>query len=211
MFTGIIETVGTVSGTNNRGNYRLLTVQPRKMFDKIELGESIAVDGCCLTVTEFDEGTFTAEASQESLSLTIIGGYDIGTKVNLERAMTPSSRLGGHFVQGHVDCIGKIIEISTVGESLVVGVEYAEEFKPYLVAKGSIAISGISLTVNELEGNRFWVNIIPHTSGNTTIESWKAGDKVNLEFDIIGKYIVRQLTAVKKNELTIDKLIEAGW
>jgi len=211
MFTGIIETVGKVAGIETKGNYRMLTVEPRKMFDNLELGESIAVDGCCLTVTEFDKRTFTAEASQESLSLTIIGNYEIGSSVNLERALTAGSRLGGHFVQGHVDCIGKLIEIKQIGESLVAGVEYPGEFGPYLVAKGSIAISGISLTVNELEGNRFWVNIIPHTSGNTTVESWKAGDKLNLEFDIIGKYIARQMAAVNRKELTIDKLIEAGW
>ncbi len=211
MFTGIIETIGNISGIDTKGNYRLLTIEPRKMFDKLEPGESIAVDGCCLTVTKFDERSFTAEASQESLSLTIIKNYGTGTNVNLERAMTPNSRLGGHFVQGHVDCIGKIIEINPVGESLVIGVEYPGQFNPYLVAKGSIAIDGISLTVNDIAENQFRVNIIPHTSGNTTVESWRTGDEVNLEFDIIGKYIVRQMAAANKNELTIDKLIEAGW
>ncbi len=211
MFTGIIETTGRIKNFGSRGNYRLLTIRPANAFEKIELGESIAVDGCCLTVTAFDAESFTVEASQESQAHTIIEKYSVGTRVNLERAMLPTSRLGGHFVTGHIDGIGKIVESRAVGESQVIGIEYDMRFAPYLAAKGSIAINGISLTVNEIEDNKFRINIIPHTFKNTTVEEWKTGEKINLEFDIIGKYIVRQLSAKTKQDITIEKLMEAGW
>jgi len=211
MFTGIIETTGRIKNFGSRGNYRLLTIRPANAFEKIELGESIAVDGCCLTVTAFDAESFTVEASQESQAHTIIEKYSVGTRVNLERAMLPTSRLGGHFVTGHIDGIGKIVESRAVGESQVIGIEYDMRFAPYLAAKGSIAINGISLTVNEIEDNKFRINIIPHTFMNTTVEEWKTGEKINLEFDIIGKYIVRQLSAKTKQDITIEKLMEAGW
>lgn len=211
MFTGIIETTGTIAGIGTRGNYRTLKIQPGRMFENLNLGESIAVDGCCLTVTACDRRTFMAEASQESLALTLIGEYVSGGKVNLERAMTPTSRLGGHFVTGHIDVLGKIASIEQVGESWRIGVSYPGEFNPYLIAKGSVALNGISLTVNELENDILYVNIIPHTFGETTVANWKSGSKLNLEFDLLGKYIVRQMSAHKKEELTIEKLIEAGW
>lgn len=211
MFTGIIATTGTIENIRSRGNYRLLTVKPSNMFEALEPGESIAVDGCCLTVTEFDKKTFTVEASQESTRLTIIDKYKNGTIVNLERALLPTSRLGGHFVSGHVDCTGEITGTKMIGDSLELSVGYPGDYENYLVAKGSIALNGISLTVNEVKGNTFTVNLIPFSQKETTVDSMKTGDRINLEFDILGKYIVKFLNKDKKNTLTIDKLIESGW
>ena len=211
MFTGIIATVGSIENIRIRGNYKLLTIKPSRMFDKPEPGESIAVDGCCLTVTEFDKKTFTVEVSQESTRLTIINNYKNGTIVNLERALLPASRLGGHFVSGHVDCKGSIAGTKMIGDSLEISIRFPREFENFLVEKGSIALNGISLTVNVVKGDTFTVNLIPYSQEETTVNSFKAGDEVNLEFDILGKYIARFLNKDKKNNLTIDKLIESGW
>jgi riboflavin synthase len=211
MFTGIIETVGTVVSIKPRGNYRLLKLKPGHPFEELAVGESISVDGCCLTVTEFDKTAFAVEASQETAGLSIIKSYKTGTRVNLERALKPSGRLGGHFVTGHIDCTGKVHEVKGVGESLELAVRFPEEYAEFLVAKGSVAVNGISLTVNRVEGDVFDVNLIPFTREWTTVDGLTEGDHVNLEFDILGKYVVKLLDKKKKNGLTIDKLIESGW
>jgi len=211
MFTGLIETTGTVKALGRRGNYRLLTIKPGMDMENIELGESIAVDGCCLTVTAFDRGQFTVEASQETTRLTIIKAYDAGCKVNLERALLPTRRLGGHMVSGHIDGLGRIVQKKRVGESWELEVAFPREEAGYLVPKGSVAINGISLTVNTIEDDRFRVNIIPHTYEATTLASSAVGADVNLEYDIIGKYIVRLMQTQAAGKLTIDKLIEYGW
>jgi len=211
MFTGIIETVGVIKQIRPRANYKLLTIAPERAFEKVVLGESIAVDGCCLTVTEFDETTFTVEASQETLAMTVVGKYAQDTKVNLERALLATSRLGGHFVSGHVDCIGRVTRATAIGDSVEYAVRYPEKFQRYLVAKGSVAIDGISLTVNKITGSEFTVNLIPHTQAETTSVGWKTGSEVNLEFDLLGKYMVRLLDIETKGNLTLNKLIESGW
>ncbi len=211
MFTGIIETTGEIAATATRGNYRILAIKPAIPFEKIELGESIAIDGCCLTVTAFDKRGFSVEASQETIGLTLVKDYSEGTRVNLERALLPTSRLGGHFVTGHIDCVGHIKSVAKVGESNEITVQYPLDFKNYLVTKGSIAINGISLTVNEIKGDQFTVNIIPHTFDATTAGIFRAGHRVNLEFDLIGKYINKQPNNNNKKPITIEKLIESGW
>lgn len=211
MFTGIIETIGIIGNISVRGNYTLLTVKPTRMFENLSPGESIAVDGCCLTVTAFDTRSFTVEASQESTRLTIINNYKTGAGVNLERALLPTSRLGGHFVSGHVDCIGKIASEKMIGDSLELTVWFPREFEDYIVEKGSVALNGISLTVNKVSDDTFTVNLIPYSRSETTVNSLKAGDEINLEFDILGKYIARFLNKGKKSNLTIEKLIESGW
>jgi riboflavin synthase len=216
MFTGIIESIGTINQIGSRGNYKLFTIIPDRIFENLGLGESIAIDGCCLTVTEFKQGKFVVEASQETLSKTLAGSYKTGQIVNLERAMTPSGRLGGHIVTGHVDYLGKISTVSKIGDSIELKVEFPADYNIYLVAKGSITINGISLTVNEVENSSCTVNIIPFTQYETAIKNLKSGDKVNLEFDILGKYVVNLLHADKKqmaakSSLTINKLKESGW
>ncbi|RKX18369.1 MAG: riboflavin synthase [Candidatus Zixiibacteriota bacterium] len=211
MFTGLIQTIGSITVVGSRGNYKLLTIKPDVPFENTALGESVAVDGCCLTVTRFDRSFVTVEVSPESVRTTIIGKYNSGQKVNLERALLPTDRLGGHMVTGHVDCLGEIVNISKIGGSIELSIRYPEGFAPYLVPKGSVAINGISLTVNELQENIFEVNIIPHTRQATTVQNFKMGDSVNLEFDIVGKYIARMIKTSSKEELTINKLIESGW
>ncbi len=211
MFTGLIQTTGSIAVVGSRGNYRLLTIKPDIPFENTELGESVAIDGCCLTVTEFDRSFITVEASQESVSTTIIGKYNSGHKVNLERALMPTDRLGGHMVTGHIDCIGEIVNIRKIGGSTELSIKYPNEYASFLVSKGSVAVNGISLTVNELRENIFEVNIIPHTGQATTVQNFKRGDSVNLEFDIVGKYIARMMKIDSKEGLTINKLIESGW
>jgi riboflavin synthase len=211
MFTGIIETIGTIAELSTTGKYRSLLIVPQKRLDDLTLGDSVAVDGCCLTVVSIGKDNFAVEASPESINLTIIGDYCTGASVNLERALLPSSRLGGHFVTGHIDAVGKIAKINVSRNILEMIIEYPEEYRDLIVKKGSVAINGVSLTVNEIERNQFSVNIIPHTRTATTIDMQKTGDKVNLEFDIIGKYIIRMKTNEREGKLTLDKLIESGW
>lgn len=211
MFTGLIQTTGSIAVVGSRGNYKLLTIKPDIPFENITLGESVAVDGCCLTVTKFDNSYVTVEASPESVKTTIISKYSSGRKVNLERALLPTDRMGGHMVTGHVDSVGEINNLRKIGGSTELSIKYAEKFAAYIINKGSIAINGISLTVNELQGNIFEVNIIPHTHQATTVQNFKRGDAVNLEFDIVGKYIARMIKSNPKKHLTINKLMESGW
>lgn len=213
MFTGIIETVGKVIGITPRGNYKLFRIEPNKAFKNVVLGESIAVDGCCLTVTENDSQSFTVEASQETIKLSIAKEYRPNLKVNLERALIPSDRLGGHIVTGHVDCRGTITGLEKIGESLELTIKYPDEFDDLIVPKGSIAINGISLTVNDVGEHEFTVNLIPYTREGTTVGGFRTGDEVNLEFDLLGKYTARMLQKQGKNKsnLSINKLIDAGW
>jgi len=211
MFTGIIETVGQIKNIDVRGSYRVITIKPRTPFSSVALGESISVDGCCLTVIRYDKDEFAVEASPESVGTTIIGAYAKGTEVNLERALLPTSRLGGHFVTGHVDTVGIIDSLKKEGDIFQLMVKYREEFADFLVAKGSVSLNGVSLTVNDVSGNLFGVNLIPHTRNITTIDMLKRGGRVNLEFDIVGKYIVKLMTKGNKSNLTIEKLINSGW
>ena len=211
MFTGLIQSTGSIATIGSKGNYKLLTIKPDIRFENVELGESVAVDGCCLTVTKFDKNSFIVEASPESVKTTLIAKYNSGNIVNLERALLPTDRMGGHMVSGHVDCLGEINDVRKIGESTELSIRYPEDFDSYLVPKGSVAINGISLTVKELEKNILKVNIIPHTRLATTVQNFKKGNYVNLEFDIIGKYIARMMTNKTKENITIDKLINSGW
>ncbi|SYZ73535.1 Riboflavin synthase [Candidatus Zixiibacteriota bacterium] len=211
MFTGLVETIGTVTEIGQRQNYRTIKIAPDKLFSDLSLGESIAIDGCCLTVIEFGKKEFAVEASPESVSRTIVPDYRGGSRVNLERALLPTGRLGGHFVTGHIDGIGTVSAIKKSGEAFELRVECPSGDRRYIVPKGSIAINGISLTINDINENKLTVNLIPHTRTMTTAGNFKVGDRVNLEFDIIGKYIARFLSQENRNNLTIDKLMDSGW
>ena len=211
MFTGLIETVGTISKITRQGNYYVLDVTSILNENNLQMGESIACDGVCLTVTSFKKNSFTVQVSQESLEKSIIADYRVGTNLNLERAMKLGDRLGGHLVSGHVDTVGKIDYVKPIGQSLEISVSFDNQFDRYIISKGSIAVNGISLTVNECQSGNLSVNIIPHTSDKTTLKTLKTGDKVNLEFDIFGKYIFNMFKNDKNSSLTIDKLIESGW
>ncbi|MDO9514847.1 MAG: riboflavin synthase [Syntrophales bacterium] len=191
MFTGIVNSAGTVKDVARRGEDALLAISTSMGLDDVKIGDSIAVNGACLTVVAVAKDSFSADVSAETLAKTTLKWLKIGDKVNLERALTLNTPLGGHFVLGHVDCVGDIRERKERSNSIIFGVEIGEETGRYIVQKGSIALDGISLTVNQYEKNRFYVNIIPHTARETTLGFKKAGDRVNVETDILGKYVER--------------------
>lgn len=211
MFTGLIETIGTIAGVNDKGNYRVLAIESALPPEQIVMGESIACDGACLTVVTLSERSFTVEASQETVARTIAGSYRTGTKLHLERALQIGSRLGGHFVMGHVDDRGSVEQSRRVGQSLEMTIRFDGKFDPLVIDKGSIAINGVSLTINRTASGRLTVNLIPHTVAQTLLGTLKAGDAVNLEFDMIGKYILKSRVSHSNSALTVEKLLESGW
>lgn len=210
MFTGLIEQTGTLKQFAKQGNYHILTIAADFESEKLALGESIACDGACLTVKKFDKRSFTVEASQETAARTILEDYQVGSIINLERAMKLGDRLGGHLVSGHIDTVGKIDSISQVGESVVVRVTFDKKFDQLVIEKGSIAINGLSLTINNEGPGWLEVNLIPHTVAVTTAQSWKTGEKINLEFDMIGKYL-NKMNQLQTGNVSIDLLKESGW
>lgn len=193
MFTGIIEEVGQILSMEDSGDFRTLRVQAGSILDGIKTGASIAVNGVCLTVRTFDSGGFTADLSRETLERTSLNALRAGTTVNLERPMRADGRFGGHIVQGHVDGVGKIRSFNRDGDNWNLKVEFPQDAARYIVHKGSIAIDGISLTVASLKTPVLEVAIIPHTFENTNLHQARAGDTVNLEFDVIAKYVERMM------------------
>ncbi|MBF0218160.1 MAG: riboflavin synthase [Gammaproteobacteria bacterium] len=192
MFTGIIECVGKVSAITPTGPDSRLTIDAATLDrSDLRLGDSVAVNGVCLTVTALTNRGFSADISRESLSLTTHGALKPGDRVNLEKALTLQSRLGGHLVSGHVDGIGRVTTLEQVGFSQRIEIEAPSALLRYIAAKGSIAVDGISLTVNRLQGARFELNIIPHTLAGTTLDSLRVGMMVNLEVDQIARYVER--------------------
>jgi riboflavin synthase len=190
MFTGIITDVGAVRAMEKKGDTRI-EIETRYDTHEIELGASIACSGPCLTVVEKGDGWFAIEASAETLSRTTIGGWKVGTRVNLERALRVGDELGGHIVSGHVDGIASIVDARPEGDSVRFEFEAPSALMPYIAEKGSIALDGVSLTVNEVGETRFGVNIISHTSAHTTFGERGVGDKVNLEIDMLARYVSR--------------------
>lgn len=193
MFTGIITALGSIRRVTRKGADALLDVDTSMPLEDIRIGDSIAINGACLTVTQKAERHFTADVSAETLSRTNIGTLQAGDRVNLEKALRLNDFLGGHLVLGHVDGQGKIQEKTGRANSIIFGIDIPEGLVRYIVEKGSIAVDGVSLTVNRCEKNRFYVNMIPHTAQVTTLGFKKIGDIVNIETDIIGKYVERFL------------------
>ena len=195
MFTGLVDALGTVRTVVPVEGGRRLTVEAPYAAD-LEIGESVAVDGCCLTVVAVGDGAFVAEAVAETLRKTTLGALAAGARVNLERALLPTTRLGGHIVLGHVDAVGEVVSVTEDGGgSRLVTVAYPPSFAPYLIPVGSVAVSGVSLTVARLDApaaGTFTVAIIPHTWAATTLGEAVPGLPVNLEFDVVGKYALRQ-------------------
>jgi riboflavin synthase len=218
MFTGIIQTVGeVVSAESKQGDLLLKVHAPGLDWSDVELGDSIATNGVCLTAIELGGDSFVADVSVETLDNTTLTAWKSGKKVNLEKALTPSSRLGGHIVSGHVDGVGKVISRKADARSERFLIEAPAEFAKYISHKGSITVDGTSLTVNAVEGNRFDLNIVPHTIENTVIGDYKAGTEVNLEVDVIARYLERLLLgekaahADKGATLTESFLAENGY
>ena len=198
MFTGIIQAIGSIDRIEPRGTDMRLRIATGKLpMHQVALGDSIAVNGVCLTAVEFDDRSFAADVSRESLSRTTLGELSAGSPVNLELALLPTTRLGGHLVSGHVDGVGRIVERTDDGRSWRFTLEAPEGLARYIAEKGSICINGISLTVNTVSGARFSVNIVPHTLQETTLGTSQAGDHVNLEVDLIARYLERLLLGEK--------------
>ncbi len=197
MFTGLIEGTGTLLRVDHTGADARMVIKANYDTGPIILGESIAVDGACLTVTSFEGNVFSVDVSRESLNRTTLGKKKVGQRLNLERALRLGDRLGGHMVSGHVDAIGKLRERTRDGKSWRLTFQIPRELDKYVIEKGSIAINGISLTVNACAEGTFHVNIIPHTARETTIDQLQTGDEVNIETDLMGKYVEKMLQAWK--------------
>ena len=214
MFTGIIEEVGTVSRVQRSGSSSFIEIQAKKVLEDIHLGDSIAVNGVCLTVTHFDSSIFRADVMNETLSRSLLGSLTTGSPVNLERAMAANGRFGGHIVSGHIDGTGTVTDIRNDGIAVWYTVSAAPELLHYIVEKGSIAIDGISLTVAKVTDTSFSVSIIPHTAAQTILGTKKAGDTVNLENDIIGKYVEKLIKPAEEpgtGGITMDFLAKNGY
>ena len=207
MFTGIIEEIGVVSRRSGAD----VTVMAERVLDGLQHGDSIAVDGVCLTVVHFDTTSFTLQLSPETLQRTTLSSLKPGIAVNLERAMTPSSRFGGHFVQGHVDGVGRVLNIQRQGEFSLWRFHAPAEVAKYLVPKGSVTINGISLTVVDPAGDSFDVAIIPATMQKTTLANKRPGDEVNMEADMLGKHIFHYMQQLGRAPLSMDTLKRQGY
>lgn len=194
MFTGIIEETGTLGGVRKGQHSAVLRISARKVLEDVKIGDSIAVNGVCLTVTAFDASGFSADVMHETLNRSSLGSLKPGSRVNLERAMAAGGRFGGHIVAGHVDGTGTVREIRKDDNAVWYTIQAEASVLRYIVEKGSVAIDGISLTVARVDSGAFSVSVIPHTAAATTLSDRKKGDLVNLENDIIGKYVERLLT-----------------
>jgi len=211
MFTGIIEDIGVIANINKMAGRWEISLKTALPPATIKEGDSISVDGICLTVTKLSNNTFFVDASLETLRLTALKEKRTGQKVNLERAMSVENRFGGHLVTGHIDGVGSIIEKKKEGDSTTFVIEVSPPLARYIVGKGSIAIDGISLTVNEQRDNIFTINIIPYTVSRTTIGEKNLRDAINIETDIIGKYVESFLTKSKSKSIDMDFLYRHGY
>jgi riboflavin synthase len=217
LFTGIVEEVGQVAEIKKGSAWAELKIKAEKVLEDVSLGDSIAVNGVCLTVTTFGKGFFTADIMHETLNRSSLSLLTKGSNVNLERAMSANGRFGGHIVSGHIDGTGVITDIKKDAIATWVTIEAGESIMRLIVEKGSIAIDGISLTVADVTDKYFKVSLIPHTGSNTTLLQKKIGEKVNLENDVIGKYVERLMSFSKtentkqKSNITMDFLAKHGF
>lgn len=197
MFTGIIETVGQIARIEQRGGDLRLTIRAAQLdFGDVKLGDSIASNGVCLTVVDYGTDWYAVDVSRETLTKTTLGDWQVGTLVNLEKAMLPTTRFGGHIVAGHVDAVARIASLNQDARSLLVSIELPNDIAKYAATKGSITVDGISLTSNRVEGNTVWLNIIPHTAEVTNIgRQWRVGQRVNIEVDLLARYLERLLSS----------------
>jgi len=216
MFTGIIEEVGTIEKMSQSGEAIVFTIGAHKILKDVKLGDSIAVNGVCLTVTSFTERSFTVDVMPETVRATSLSTLTRGSKVNLERAMAAGGRFGGHFVSGHVDGIGEVIRIEPVANAIYYEIKIPEKLRKYMIYKGSIAVDGTSLTIFGLTDNTFTISLIPHTRAETILGEKRVGDIVNIECDMIGKYVEQFLANGKtdvqpKSKITLEFLEQHGY
>ena len=218
MFTGIIEAVGRVQQiTPRNGDVRLTIATEKLNLSDVKLGDSIATNGICLTVVELTGHGFAADVSNETLRRTCLKTWQVGTRVNLEKALMPTSRLGGHIVSGHVDGLGEIISFKPDARSLQYQVRAPDSLAKYISEKGSITVDGISLTVNAIDGATFSLNIVPHTVQETNVGEWQTGSVVNLEVDLLARYLERLVMGDKaaqpaaKADISLEFLAQHGF
>jgi len=213
MFTGIIEETGTIAAVESRADGVALAIKCSTVLDGTRVGDSIAVDGVCLTVTSVSESSFTTDLLEETRSKTNLAVIAVGSEVNLERSLTPSSRIGGHFVLGHVDGTAKLIRSYLHGSDTVMEIELPGELRPFIAPKGSIAVNGISLTVVDVRSDTFTVHLIPHTLKSTNFRVSKPGSLLNIEIDVLARYIYNftHKTDVAESHITESFLREQGF
>ena len=212
MFTGIIEEKGTITSLNKLQNGAIITVGCKKVLDDLKIDDSIAINGVCQTVVKLLESGFQVFASYETLNITTFGSLECGVTVNLERALKLSDRLGGHIVSGHVDGVGKLIAREKIGDAYKMTFELPDELIKEVVKKGSIAIDGVSLTIAEVSDNKITIAVIPHTFKNTLLEDLPLNSAVNIETDILGKYVARFIGQnAQKSKITADFLERNGF
>jgi riboflavin synthase len=212
MFTGIIEEIGVVKSFSQHSNGAKIGVECNNVLEDTKLGDSISINGVCQTVVDINKNSFSADVSEETLKITNFNYIKVGDRVNLERALTLNSRLGGHIVSGHIDTLGKLLSIEKLSQFYNLKFEIFNGQEKYIVKKGSITINGISLTVAELDRNVIKVAIIPHTFESTNLKNLKMGDLVNIETDILGKYIEKFLSSQDNNgSISIKFLEENGF
>ena len=217
MFTGIIESLGKVESLQSVGGDVRLSIGTNLDMSDVHLGDSIATNGICLTVIEWGENWYAADVSRESLNRTTLGTWKVGQPVNVEKAMLPTTRFGGHIVSGHVDAVGEITVVREDARSIYYEVTAPAEIAKYLAEKGSVTVDGISLTINHLRGSVISLNLIPHTADRTNIGTWKTGAKVNLEVDVLARYIERLMLGDKaaetkeQSKLSMAFLAENGF
>ena len=209
MFTGIIEGLGNVKRLTAKGADAVIEIEAAIDLKDLAIGDSIAVNGACLTVIAKKEKIFSADVSAETIAKTTLGRLHAGDKINLEKSIRVGGFIGGHFVLGHVDATGRILSKTQKSGSVILAVEVNDQLSRQIVEKGSVAIDGISLTINKLEKGRFYVNIIPHTAANTTLLTKKEGELVNIETDVLGKYVEKLLHSGR--EIDKDFLTEHGF
>jgi riboflavin synthase len=216
MFTGIIEEIGTLQSIHRKGSSLTLTIKAQKVLEDIHLGDSIAVNGVCLTVTDFTNHQFSVDVMPETFHDTSLSSLKSGSKMNLERAMAAKGRFGGHFVTGHVDCTGRIASKRAEENAVYIEITIPEKGIPFVLEKGSIAIDGTSLTIFFVKGLTITVSLIPHTRGETILGDKRVGEFVNLEFDMLFKYVhsivsKKEETTTPKSNVTAQLLMEKGF
>ncbi len=218
MFTGIIEAVGQVQSLQPKGDDIRLTVSVGKLdMGDVKLGDSIATNGVCLTVVDFSDTYFSVDVSPETIKRSGFADYDVGGKVNLEKAMQANARLGGHIVSGHVDGVGEVVSMQPIDRWLEIWIKAPDSLAKYLAEKGSITVDGVSLTVNEVDGAKFMLTLIPHTLQETIIGTYKVGSKINLEVDLIARYLERLMLgdraaeSVTKQDISMEFLAKHGY
>lgn len=213
MFTGIIEELGEIKSIDPKGKESRLTIKAKKVLEDAGPGDSISANGVCLTVVNISKGAFSADISLETLKVTNLGNLKIGDKINLERSLKITDRLSGHIVSGHVDGTGVIKEKKIEESTIYPWIEVPDDFCKYMVLRGSIAVDGVSLTIAGIRGNRFKVAIIPHTASLTTLGVKGVGDSVNIEVDMVAKYIEKILSGegIKKGEISKEYLEKYGF